>query len=127
MEESYEIGFKEFVYGALSEESNGRYTCACVLYWKALMKICDFLFYKERSVQPKNLNQRLSFLKDTNQGTIQVLGEDEHDSGTPYFIYRDAYNIQKDKKDCVVFRDAIKKIVKHRGIKGEIKKISKTL
>lgn len=127
MERFYENGFREFIDGALNEESNKRYTCACVLYWKAMMKICDFLFFKEKGVHPKHLQERLNFLRDTNEGIMKIIGENAWDAGTPYYLYNDAYKTQKDEKDCEVFRNAIKKIVKRRGIKGEIKKISKTL
>lgn len=127
--ETFENGFIELVGGAIDEKGKERCRNANILYWKALMQLCDYIYWKEKGDNPKNLNQRLSYFKDGDikkKKVMTILG-DKLMAGTPYNIYEDTYKNKQDKKDCEVMENAIRNLVKQFGLKGVIKNTIKKI
>lgn len=114
-QKDYEEGFDEYIEGGLREESAKSYRCAVDLYYKAVCQLIDYLLFKE-DVDVNKLKDRLD--------KIHVLNSQIYDVFTIiHGIYRSAYKIKKDKKDCQEIKNGIKKIVFLKNIEGRFKEI----
>ena len=112
-QEDYELGFEEYVNGAVREESAKSFRCAVDLYYKAVCQLIDYLLFKE-GIDVNKLKDRWDQIKALNMGVFQVFE-------LVHGIYRSAYKNKKDKRDCQELRNGIKKIVFLKGIEGRFK------
>ena len=126
--EDFEEGFIELIKGAIDEKEKGRYRNANVLYWKALMKLCDYIHWKDNGNMPENLARRLNHFKTRKNGekVLRILGE-KLEAGTPYNIYDSTYIKKQDTEDCKVMENAIKDLVRLFSISGIIKKTTEEI
>jgi len=97
-EQDFEDGFIELIKGAISEKEKQRYRNSNILYWKALMQLCDLTYWKDKGKPPKNLAIRLEYFRERNNRIMQTLGENEFETGKPYAIYQDTYKSKQDEK-----------------------------
>lgn len=115
----YEGGFGEYIDGGIREEIAKSYRCAADLYYKAVCQLIDYLLFKE-GIDVNKLKDRL------NQ--IHVLNSDIHNIFTIiHGIYRSAYKVKKDKKDCQEMKNGIKKIIFLKNVEGRFKEIAEKI
>lgn len=118
-QEDYEEGFEEYIGGGVREETAKSYRCAVDLYYKAVCQIIDYLLSKE-GIDVNKLKERLD--------KIHVLNSDVHSIFTIiHGIYRSAYKVKKDKKDCEEIKSGIKKIIFLKNIEGRFKEIAEKI
>lgn len=117
--ENYEEGFREYIEGGLSEESHRRYRCAVDLYYKSLCQIIDFLLSME-GIAVNKLKDRMDSIRALNSGVYSIFA-------VAHGIYRSAYRLRKDKKDCKEIKNGIKKIIILKNIEGGFKEAAKQI
>jgi len=115
----YEDGFEEYINGGIREESAKSYRCAVDLYYKAACQIIDYLLFKE-GIEVNKLKDRLDKIHILNSEIYDVFA-------LIHGIYRSAYKIKRDKKDCGEIKSGIKKIIFLKDIEGRFKDIAKEI
>ena len=118
-QEDYEEGFKEYIDGGIREEAAKSYRCAVDLYYKAVCQIIDYLLFKE-NIDVNKLKDRLDEIHILNSGVYDMFT-------LIHGIYRSAYKIKKDKKDCKGIKDGIKKIIFLKNIEGRFKETAQKI
>jgi len=117
--EGYEQGFEEYIEGGIREEEAESYRCSVDLYYKAVCQLIDYLL-SEEGIAIDRLKDRLD--------NICVLNSEIHSIFTiMHGIYRSAYKIKKDKKDCQEMKNGIKKIILLKHVEGRFKEITQKI
>jgi len=115
-EKDYERGFEEYIEGGIREENAKSFRCAVDLYYKALCQVIDYLLFKE-GIDVNKLKDRLDKINILNSNVYDVFA-------VMHGIYRSAYKVKKDKKDCDEMKNGIKKIIFLKGVEGRFKDIA---
>ena len=118
-QEDYEKGFEEYIKGGLREEAARSYRCAVDLYYKALCQVIDYLLFKE-DIEVTNLKERLDNIHTLNSSVFDIFK-------IIHGIYRSAYKIKKDKKDCQEIKNGIKKIIFLKQVEGRFKETAEKI
>ena len=118
-EKDYSEGFEEYIEGGIREEAAKSYRCAVDLYYKALCQLIDYLLNKE-DIDVNKLKDRLDHIQDLNSNVYNLFA-------VMHGIYRSAYKVKKDKKDCEEIKNGIKKIIFLKGVEGRFKEIAEKI
>ncbi len=114
MEETYKKLFKEFLNGALDEESKGRYNSAISNYYKSLSTLCSLIIYRKNR-KTADSHQEVDLFMGTLFPDIR-----KNIDGL-YKTYTGTYQSLKKKSDCVEIKNGIKKVIQMAGIEKEFK------
>jgi len=96
---------KNFVNSADLLYEKADYTSACILYFKALFSIIDYLLLISGKGIPKDHTERFQILKSYSSRLYIILDK-------LYSIYRASYTVSITKENCDKVRENVKKLVK---------------
>ena len=78
----------------------GRYNSASILYFKALVGICDYILKKELNLEPKNHSELFAILRLHHRDLYRVVNK--------FFdFYRDAYERRLTKEEVGAMRNEV--------------------
>ena len=120
MEETYKKLFKEFLEGAIDEESKERYNSAISNYYKALSTLCSLIIYRKNrktSNSHQEVDMFMSILFPDIRKKIDGL----------YKTYTGTYQTLKRKADCAEIKNGIKRVIEMAGIEEEFKEFIKKI
>ena len=118
--EDFEKLFEEVVEGGLCEQKNRRYTCAIELFYKAFIKLVDYLLISEHDIVVKNN-------RDRDNNMLKLNSDLKSLKDKLYIVYVGTYKSKKDKMDCKEVRNGIKQIISLKRFEGNIKKTAEKI
>ena len=98
MEETYKKLFKEFLEGALDEESKERYNSAISNYYKALSTLCSLIIYRKNR-KTANSHQEVDLFM------VTLFPEIRKNIDGLYRTYTGTYQTLKKKADCIEIKN----------------------
>lgn len=102
--------FKEFLQSAERDLQEKHYNPAISSYFKAIVILCDYSIYKERSLLPKNHRERFLFLELHFKEAYNLI--------SPLFKeYTDSYNTRIQKDQVIKLKENVEKLKRIFGIK----------
>lgn len=118
--EDFEKLFEEFIEGGISEEKNRRYTCAIELFYKAFLKLIDYLLLVEQDLVVRNNRDRDDNISKLNSDLKSLKDK-------LYIVYVGTYKSKKDKMDCQEVRNGIKQIIALKKFERSIKETAEKI
>ena len=120
MTDIYEEGFEEFLEEGLNAEEKGHYRTAVSNYYKALTEVCSFLIKSKTGKVPNSHQEIFLFLRVNFPEIDEAI--------KPAFeVYTKAYDSYIDKSECLLVKNAIKKIASEEGISEKIRKTAEKI
>lgn len=104
IEQDLKANIKEFLESAEEDFTKGRYNSAISSYFKAIATICDLKIYETRRTLPKNHSERFLFLKISFQEAYSIVNN-------LFDNYIKTYNLRLGRRDALLFRENVKKIM----------------
>ena len=108
----------EYLESAKDDEQKGRINAAVIMYFKALVELCDFIIYSQILKLPSNHTERFEMLMRFFPNIYKEV--------SPLFkIYRKTYSQKTVKEELEKVKDGTNKIIKETEIDKHLQEFSK--
>lgn len=101
---------KNFIDSAKILYERKDYTSSCVLFFKALFAIVDYILLVSGKGIPKDHSERFRILQNYSNRLYTILDK-------LYPIYRSTYSVPASKENCEEVREYVKKLIEEYKIK----------
>ena len=106
--DSLRVNIKEYIEMGEVAYRQGKYNAALMLYFKALVGICDYIIKRDLNKEPENHTHRFRILREYYPDLYRVVDKF-------FSFYRDTYQGRVRKREVEELRNAILKLTDRIG------------